>query len=278
METPSSSNYSATHFKKYKILKIVGEGSFGHVFKCVHRETEEIVAIKEKWWALDNEACTLKILMEKKLDKCNIVKFYDGFSGDRCLVFEHLDITLGGFLAETKTAMRLQDVRRIIQQMAVAFDALKNIGLIHTDVHINNIMLVDRVRPVRVKLIGFDMAIPSHKAKRSMIDHGSFYRAPEIMLGMPFSEAIDMWSLGCVMAEMVVGSTLFPGRSDHETLRYIIDILGPPPDRIIKEGRKSREYFQSDSQGWRLTEFSRWCGTDDRSYSFRSLDGIKVGH
>ncbi|XP_067437920.1 homeodomain-interacting protein kinase 2-like [Thunnus thynnus] len=189
-------------------------------------------------------------------------------------VFENLDITLEGFLSEIKTAMRLQDVRTIIQQMAVAFDALKSIGVIHTDVRTNNILLVDRVRPFRVKPIGFDMAIPSHKAKKSTVDHGSFYRAPEIMLGLPFSEAIDMWSLGCVMAEMVVGLTLFPGRSDHETLRYIIDILGPRPDHIIKEGRKSREYFQSDSQQWRLTEFSVWCKTDDRSYSFRSLDEI----
>ncbi|XP_042259730.1 homeodomain-interacting protein kinase 1-like isoform X2 [Thunnus maccoyii] len=97
--------------------------------------------------------------------------------------------------------MRLQDVRTIIQQMAVAFDALKSIGVIHTDVRTNNIMLVDRVRPFRVKLIGFDMAIPSHKAEKSRVDHGSFYRAPEIMLGLPFSEAINMWSLGCVMAE-----------------------------------------------------------------------------
>ncbi|CAK6953303.1 homeodomain-interacting protein kinase 1-like [Scomber scombrus] len=174
MGTTSSSSADDSCIEDYKFLSRLGYGGFGDVFKCVDKRTKKIVALKvsNRPWGLVREASMLKKLMDHKLDQCNIVKFYNSFGTDRCLVFEPLDISLKGHLAETKVVMQLQDIRTVIEQMAEALDALKKIGVIHSDVNTNNIMLMDRVRPFRVKLIDFGMAISTCSAEQSHIDHG----------------------------------------------------------------------------------------------------------
>ncbi|XP_036970532.1 interferon-induced protein 44-like isoform X2 [Acanthopagrus latus] len=104
------------------------------------------------------------------LDKHNIVKYIDCFQTiyGKALVFESLDISLFDYMEMKDFApMLLSDIRTIIQQMATAFDALKGIGVIHTDVKLDNIMMVNHhQRPFEVKLIDFGLAIPTSQAKK----------------------------------------------------------------------------------------------------------------
>lgn len=73
------------------------------------------------------QASILKKLMDHKLDQCNIIKFYSSFGKDRCLVFEPLDISLKGYLAETKVVMQLQDIHTVIQQVCRQLEKSMNI-------------------------------------------------------------------------------------------------------------------------------------------------------
>ncbi|KAM6994210.1 homeodomain-interacting protein kinase 3-like [Tautogolabrus adspersus] len=223
----------------------------------------------------------LRFLMRHKMDKFNIVKFYCEVVEKcrRSLVFEVLDISLQDYLVEIDGPMTIKDIRSIIKQMAVALSGLKKFGVIHTDVKLDNIMMVDHKKhPFKVKLIDFGLAIFKSQAKPGWAHQVPCYRAPEIILGLPFSEAVDIWSLGCVMAIMMLGFMLFPGRIEYDTLRFIKDLLGPPPVRLLNAGQKSKVYFiRTDSDQWILKTLEEYWGptvysTDNRFYTFRSVD------
>eukprot|EP00064_Thunnus_orientalis_P020473 superscaffoldBa00005644_g20610 len=185
----------------------------------------------------------LQNLMRQELDKHNIVRFQEWFQMDKrtALVFEILDISLHDrWRKRILVPIQLQDVRTVVQQLATALNALKNVGVIHTDIKMDNIMLVDHLRlPFRVKLIDFGLAILRSEAQQGGLYQTCYCRSPEIILGAPFSEAIDMWSLGCVMAAML-GVILFPGTSEHD---------------LASEDTENPKY--------------------QRTYKFRSLDALK---
>ena len=75
-----------------------------------------------------------------------------------------------------------------------------------------------------------------------------FYRAPEIMLGLPYTRSIDTWSLGCVLCELLLGFPIFPGESEPEQLGLIMEALGPPPRAMITatSANRRRSFFEPD--------------------------------
>ena len=70
-----------------------------------------------------------------------------------------------------------------------------------------------------------------------------FYRSPEVVLGSPYGMPIDMWSLGCVVAELFLGRPLFPGASEHNLLTRICETLGPPPDKMLAAASNAKKFF-----------------------------------
>uniref|UniRef100_A0A3B4TGV3 Protein kinase domain-containing protein n=1 Tax=Seriola dumerili TaxID=41447 RepID=A0A3B4TGV3_SERDU len=148
------------------------------------------------------EVAIIKKLRKLDQDKNNLVRFAEHFEykGHVCLAFEMLDINIYDFIRSRDfQPLHLSEIRVITQQMLVALNALKSVGLSHADVKPDNIMLVNHQQPFRVKLIG--------------------YRAPEVMLGFPLDEAVDMWSLGCVLAFMYLGQNLYPIRCAYQVMR-----------------------------------------------------------
>lgn len=70
-----------------------------------------------------------------------------------------------------------------------------------------------------------------------------FYRSPEVILGMPYGLPIDMWSLGCIVAELFTGYPVFPGEDEHEQLAMMIEVLGCPPGHMLKESSRRSTFF-----------------------------------
>lgn len=109
-----------------------------------------------------------------------------------------------------------------------------------------------------------------------------FYRAPEILLGLPFCEKVDMWSLGCVMAELYLGEPLYPGKSELEQVRYICETQGLPHSHLLNMASKTHLFFQctTDQHGapaWELrpsVQANAGEHAGHRKYSFRSLDQL----
>uniref|UniRef100_A0A3B4TXG7 Protein kinase domain-containing protein n=1 Tax=Seriola dumerili TaxID=41447 RepID=A0A3B4TXG7_SERDU len=236
----------------YLIQRVLGRGSFGQVVQCINLDTKEKVAIKimrkDESWAAKREVIILNRLKKLDRDKNNLIKFTEQFEdkGHVCLVFEILDISIEDLIQRmTFKPLHLSEIRVIAQQMLVALDALKSLGLVHADIKPDNIMLVDhQLQPFKVKLIDFGMAVPISKVRTGTMIQIPGYRAPEVMLGLPLTEAVDMWGLGCILAFMYLGQDPYPLHCKLEVLRVIIQMQGQPNDHMLNSGIHTRDYFK----------------------------------
>ncbi|XP_078142660.1 homeodomain-interacting protein kinase 3 isoform X1 [Centroberyx gerrardi] len=278
----------------YEVLDFLGRGTFGQVVKCWKRGTGEVVAVKilknHPSYARQGqiEVGILARLSGENADEHNLVRAFECFQhrSHTCLVFEMLEQNLYDFLKQNKfSPLPLKVIRPVLQQVATALRKLKSMGLIHADLKPENIMLVDPVRqPYRVKVIDFGSASHVSKAVCSTYLQSRYYRAPEIILGLPFCEAIDMWSLGCVIAELFLGWPLYPGALEYDQIRYISQTQGSPGEHLLNVGTKTARFFcrESDSPyaAWRLKstdEHETETGMkskEARKYIFSCLDDI----
>jgi len=284
--------YSTNH--QYEVLEFLGRGTFGQVVKCWKKGTNEIVAIKilknHPSYARQGqiEVSILRRLSEESSNDYNFVRAFECFThkNHTCLVFEMLEQNLYDFLkASNFKPLPLKYIRPITQQVLTALLKLKQLGLIHADLKPENIMLIDPVRqPFKVKVIDFGSASHVSKAVCSTYLQSRYYRAPEIILGLPFCEAIDMWSLGCVLAELALGWPAFPGSSEYVQIRYISQTLGLPTEHMLNNGTKTQKFFtrevDSNYPYWRLKQPDEHAAEtgihskEARKYIFNCLDDM----
>ncbi|KAF1755833.1 hypothetical protein GCK72_012283 [Caenorhabditis remanei] len=239
---------------QYEVLEFLGKGTFGQVVKAWKKGTSEIVAIK----ILKNhpsyvrqgqiEVGILSRLSDENSEEFNFVRAYECFDykSHTCLVFEMLEQNLYEFLKQNKfMPLPLNAIRPILFQVLTALNKLKSLGLIHADLKPENIMLVAPQRqPFRVKVIDFGSASYRNKVVTNTYLQSRYYRAPEIILGLPFNESIDMWSLGCVIAELFLGWPLYPGSSEYDQIRFIIQTQGLPPTSMLECASKLHRFFK----------------------------------
>uniref|UniRef100_A0A672V5W6 Homeodomain interacting protein kinase 4 n=1 Tax=Strigops habroptila TaxID=2489341 RepID=A0A672V5W6_STRHB len=208
----------------YDVVAAVGKGTFGEVARGRRRSTGEHVAIK-----------ILPSTGHRGRVARNELRLLRAFSDASCtyLVLELLQQNLLDFQKLRRfSPLPARHIRTIAAQVLAALVKLEELSIIHADLKPENIMLVDHARfPFRVKLIDFGsgclVADVAH-VKEPYIQ-SRFYRAPEILLGLPFNERMDVWSLGCVLAELHLGWPLYPGASEYEQVSYICSTLGLPP-------------------------------------------------
>ncbi|XP_074503328.1 uncharacterized protein LOC141774509 isoform X4 [Sebastes fasciatus] len=271
----------------YEYQKVLAEGNNAQVIKCVKPRTRETMVVKigKNGNDLSHEVKVLEDLRKHNMTRFNIVDFFGTVinNGKTGLKFETLDIGLLDYIRKEGGQMHLEDIRKVIEQLAFTLYGLKTQGIIHTDVKPDNIMLTNRNRiPLRVKLIDFGKAIYKSDVKPDTDAepvYNRFLSAPENLLGLPFSEAIDMWSLGCVLGIMLTGRTLFPDTNSHDTLRSMIDLLGPPPKHLIDAGLRSKMFFEKTiSDEWILKEHpgSADDSSDAPPDTFHSLETLKA--
>ncbi|XP_027128270.1 homeodomain-interacting protein kinase 2-like [Larimichthys crocea] len=247
---------------RFKINEFIGKGAYGKVAHCINLHTRENLAIKimPKYMSrlCVHEFTMLQKLQKLDVNKNNLLAFIELFSHERydCLIFEMLDKNLFELLYERALVpLSLSEVRVIAQQMLVALNTLRNMGVAHTDIKPDNIMLVNhKLQPFKLKLIDFGLARPVSELKCGKIIQPTGYRAPEIILGLPPDAAVDMWSLGCILAFLLLAENLYPSRSEYEVMRLIVQMLGQPDDRLLNLGLRTGEIFTKDS----LSRFAPW--------------------
>ncbi|KAI6188138.1 Homeodomain-interacting protein kinase 4 [Aphelenchoides besseyi] len=280
---------------QYEVLEFLG--TFGQVVKAWKKGTNEIVAIKilkkHPSYARQGqiEVSILSQLSNENAEEFNFVRAFECFShkNHTCLVFEMLEQNLYDFLKQNKfTPLPMYNIRPILQQVLTALLKLKQLELIHADLKPENIMLVDpQNQPFRVKVIDFGSASHRSKAVTNTYLQSRYYRAPEIILGLPFKESIDMWSLGCVIAELFLGWPLYPGSSEYDQIRFIVQTQGLPPHQMLADAVKTNRFFKMHKQPtphWRMKqpdEFERESSIkskETRKYVFNCLDDIAQLH
>uniref|UniRef100_A0A3P9KVN1 Protein kinase domain-containing protein n=1 Tax=Oryzias latipes TaxID=8090 RepID=A0A3P9KVN1_ORYLA len=218
----------------YQLGTFLDDGSYGKVLRGKKLRTNEDVAVKiikgDYLEAGPMEFKALKEIKRIKADKNNLIKCIDRFNyGSRAfIVFEMLDQNLHHFLSKRNfSPLGISEIKVISRQLLVALKALKSIGLVHTDIKLDNIMLVDhKSQPFRVKLIDFGLALKLEDLETGSIFQTMPYRAPEVRLGLSLNEGVDMWALGHTLAMLLKGSSLYPCDSDYNVIRAMVNMQG----------------------------------------------------
>uniref|UniRef100_A0A669FB14 Protein kinase domain-containing protein n=1 Tax=Oreochromis niloticus TaxID=8128 RepID=A0A669FB14_ORENI len=230
----------------------LGEGGFGVVTRCRNTKNNQIVAIKvnksdpEILQQAKQEIFILEQLQHLDPDRCNIVEWNGYFlDGERiCLNFELLDQSLWDYIGGwNNQGLPIRELRPILHQIANALFHLGSVGIVHADLKPANIMVVNRHEsPIKVKLIDFGLACRASAVIPGYRVGTVGYCAPEVMLGIPYDEAIDMWALGLVAVELATGVPLYPGEDDYDVLKFIIETQGQLPDHLLES-----EQFQYET-------------------------------
>ncbi|XP_060560524.1 dual specificity tyrosine-phosphorylation-regulated kinase 1A-like isoform X4 [Ruditapes philippinarum] len=244
---------------RYEIDSLIGKGSFGQVVKAYDHTDQEPVAIKiikNKKPFLNQAQIEVKLLeLMNKHDAENkyyIVKLkrHFMFRNHLCLVFELLSYNLYDLLRNTNfRGVSLNLTRKFAQQLCTAllFLATPELNIIHCDLKPENILLCNPKRSA-IKIVDFGSSCQLGQRIYQYIQ-SRFYRSPEVLLGIPYDLAIDMWSLGCILVEMHTGEPLFAGSNEFDQMMKIVEVLGMPPKHILDQAPKARKYFDQLPDG-----------------------------
>lgn len=221
---------------KYTTSKIVGTGSFGSVFKATRLDTGEIVGIKKVFQ--DRRFKNRELQIMQLLSHPNIIKLHHCFmvtnEEDECylhLVLDYVPDTvhrITRFYAQNQQPVPLLLVKLYIYQMCRALAHMHGIGICHRDIKPQN-LLVD-LDTHQLYFCDFGSAKVLVKGEPNIAYICSrYYRAPELIFGATqYSCSIDMWSTGCVMAELLTGKPMFPGDKSINQLVQVVKVIGTP--------------------------------------------------
>ncbi|KAH0835848.1 kinase-like domain-containing protein [Lanmaoa asiatica] len=250
---------------QYQVLDVVGEGAYGIVCSAVHRPSGRKVAIK-KIAPFDHSMFCLRTLRELKLLKFlseagvseNIISILDIIKPPSLEAFKEVYLIQELMETDMHRVIRTQDLsddhaQYFIYQTLRALKALHSADVIHRDLKPSNLLLNANCD---LKVCDFGLARSVKTAEPSGTETGfmteyvatRWYRAPEIMLTFKqYTKAIDVWSVGCILAEMLSGKPLFPGRDYHHQLTLILDVLGTPTldEFYAITTRRSRDYIRA---------------------------------
>ncbi|XP_034480989.1 putative dual specificity tyrosine-phosphorylation-regulated kinase 3 homolog [Drosophila innubila] len=236
---------------RYEMLKIIGKGSFGQVIKAYDHKTHEHVALKivrnEKRFhrqAQEEIRILHHLRRHDKYNTMNIIHMYDYFTfrNHTCITFELLSINLYELIKKNGfKGFSLQLVRKFAHSLLQCLDALYKNEIIHCDMKPENVLLKQQGRS-GIKVIDFGSSCFESERVYTYIQ-SRFYRAPEVILGAKYGRAIDMWSLGCILAELLSGHALFPGENESDQLACIIEVLGMPSKALLANSKRAKTFF-----------------------------------
>uniref|UniRef100_A0A3P9M4L7 Protein kinase domain-containing protein n=1 Tax=Oryzias latipes TaxID=8090 RepID=A0A3P9M4L7_ORYLA len=213
----------------YKVGEFLGEEGFGQVAKCTKLGCQEFFAIKivDDVESGKKEFEALELIKDLDPVKNNFVKLYECFLFENviCLVYEILgESLLDRMRRQDFVPTHLCKLRPVAQQMFQALGALKSISVVHMEIRVDHIMYVDE-ESSKIKLIDFGLAIKTKEMLTGSNIQVIPFRAPEVILGLPMDESVDMWALGIVFATMCRGDFPFPCGTEYETIRGLVQIF-----------------------------------------------------
>ncbi|KRF82351.1 uncharacterized protein Dvir_GJ18748, isoform D [Drosophila virilis] len=228
----------------YTDTKVIGNGSFGVVFQAKLCDTGELVAIKKV--LQDRRFKNRELQIMRRLEHCNIVKLLYFFysSGEKRdevflnLVLEYIPETVykvARQYAKTKQTIPINFIRLYMYQLFRSLAYIHSLGICHRDIKPQNLLLDPETAVLKLCDFGSAKQLLHGEPNVSYIC-SRYYRAPELIFGaINYTTKIDVWSAGCVLAELLLGQPIFPGDSGVDQLVEVIKVLGTPTREQIRE-------------------------------------------
>ncbi|KAM6468980.1 cyclin-dependent kinase 3 isoform 1-T2 [Liasis olivaceus] len=223
----------------FQKVEKIGEGTYGVVYKARNKQTGQLVALKKI--RLDSETegvpstAIREISLLKELKHPNIVRLLDVVHNQKklYLVFEYLNQDLKKYMDSSRTGeLPLSLVKSYLYQLLQGVSFCHSHRVIHRDLKPQN-LLINEMGAIKLADFGLARAfgVPLRTYTHEVVT--LWYRAPEILLGCKYySTAVDIWSIGCIFAEMVTRKALFPGDSEIDQLFRIFRTLGTPTESL----------------------------------------------
>ncbi|XP_029439868.1 cyclin-dependent kinase-like 3 isoform X2 [Rhinatrema bivittatum] len=229
----------------YENLGMVGEGSYGVVMKCKHKETGNIVAIKKFFERPEksiNKIAMREINFLKQFRHENLVNLIEVFTWKKrlFLVFEFIDHTVLRELELQPNGLDSKRLKKYLFQIIRGLGYLHKNNIIHRDIKPENILVS---QSGIIKLCDFGFARTLAEPGETYTDYVAtrWYRAPELLLGDPvYGKPVDIWALGCMIIEMATGKAFLPGSSDLDQLHKIVA-------KVDKLSPRLQELFESNA-------------------------------
>uniref|UniRef100_A0A0E0AP03 [RNA-polymerase]-subunit kinase n=3 Tax=Oryza TaxID=4527 RepID=A0A0E0AP03_9ORYZ len=228
-----------------KIDKI-GQGTYSNVYKARDSVSGKIVALKKvRFDNLEPESVRFmarEILILRRLDHPNVIKL-DGLVTSRMscslyLVFDYMVHDLAGLAASPEIKFTLPQVKCYVHQLLSGLEHCHDRGVLHRDIKGSNLLL-DNNGVLKIGDFGlasfFD---PNHKQPMTSRVVTLWYRPPELLLGATdYGVGVDLWSAGCILAELLAGKPIMPGRTEVEQLHKIFKLCGSPTEEYWKKSK-----------------------------------------
>jgi len=258
--TATTANSAAQHqlppgMERYKKLEKIGEGTYGVVYKAKDQQTNKFVALKKIRLEVEDQGVPSTAIREisllKELRHPNIVNLEDVIHRDQklYLVFEFLDNDLRRYMDRVGGKMNKLLVKSYLFQLLQGMCYCHSHRVLHRDLKPQN-LLIDQKGGLKIADFGLARAfcVPIRAFTHEVVT--LWYRAPEILLGGKlYSTPVDMWSIGCIFAEMATHVPLFPGDSEIDQLFQIFRALGTP-NETTWPGVSSFKDYKSTFPQW----------------------------
>ena len=248
----------------FKLNKYLGKGSFGSVFKGKHYISGYTCAIKKikdedrfrKSSKKEIEILSYLMTLKNKIDYFPIINFYGDFMDNNIqyLIFEYMDINLYEYYSKNYYSINLDFVIDIMYQLCQGLKFIHT-KYIHADLKPENIMLNQKTN--KIKIIDLGSSMEKGLIKKYFYHQSRYYRAPEIIFQLQFNEKIDIWSLGCIIYELITKKPLFKGRTMRDLLFKMIEKIDMPNQKEYLESGKFNDYFTSFEEEEEIKEYFR---------------------
>ncbi|GAB4830296.1 hypothetical protein Ancab_019934 [Ancistrocladus abbreviatus] len=225
---------------RYRILKELGDGTCGSVYKAVNMETYEIVAVKKmkrKFYFWEECMNLREVKSLRKLSHPNIIKLKEVVreNNELFFIFEYMEHNLYQIMKERQIPFSEEEIRSFMAQILQGLAHMHRNGYFHRDLKPENLLVTNEV----IKIADFGLA----REVSSMPPYTDYvstrwYRAPEVLLqSRSYTPAIDMWAVGAILAELFTLCPIFPGESETDQFFKICCVLGAPDWTAFPEAK-----------------------------------------
>ncbi|VAI40169.1 unnamed protein product [Triticum turgidum subsp. durum] len=238
--------------ERYKVVREIGDGTCGNVFRAYNIETNEIVAVKKmkrKFYHWEECISLREVKALQKLNHPNIVQLKEVTMENHELffIFEHMDCNLYDVIRERSAPFSEEEIRKFMLQILQGLVYMHNNGYFHRDLKPENLLVTNGI--VKIADFGLAREVCSSPPYTDYVST-RWYRAPEVLLqASAYTPSIDMWAIGAILAELFTLSPLFPGETETDQVYKICAVLGTPDYSLWPEGMNlprssSFQFFQ----------------------------------